>query len=585
MSDDQVQVPLSAMDKAIIVAHSPILSLLYHFGEEMTIQPERTDLPKDWHGKQIMSERQRMMTCDRRKLVAYRTSRKIAKTILLCDKFFRWTLWHAGRAPTDGLLHCPREHHLTNIRLRIESKIRHSAFLNMLIPLATINRSKGVMPTNTGITWFLRIEGRTGTGESMVGPAAQYEIGDEQDYAAWGPFKERQQSTLPGALRALGGVPRGVQGGPFWSIAKTEQWGAEWSKFTGEDGYNCFINPIYLSDEAKQRLIRDHGGTETQAYQTQVLGLDGARVFSSFPIIPTALGEYVIIEITGDDVDSGMLEAELTRLPQTPGDKYLLAGDLGRSPSPTELGYFRYHDDAWLQMARIHIAISDSIQTAKAIHTINLALPALAALIIVDAHGQGAGVLDQLHKNPEWTWCNYGSRAQDAQFNNWIAEERRLVHTTCKHLVRASGAGWFCDVCAIPIYHRDQLEPQRMPTKQWAFAFLKDCLSSGQRWLQQEARRMDYPAIIVNAQDEPVIRALEGTTEQETATGHVQWDTPSRHIVDMMLCTTIATQRLGSIGRELEAVSWLEELGWSGSSVPGGTTGAMPWEMGVSVRR
>jgi len=568
-----VLVTATKRDKSIIISHSIMDFFYYLFPKELTIAPERTDLPEVWHDKQVMSEKQRIMVCDKSPQVAMRPSRKIAKTLLLIRNFFQWSMWHAGRAPTDGLFHTPRENHLTKIRLLTEGKIKHNPFLQLLV--IEINRSKGYMITSTGITWFLRIEGKSGTGESMVGPAALYEIGDEQDYASWPSFNERQQAVMPGSLRALGGVPRGVQNGPFWSISNRKTYGEGWSVYRGKDGYNCFINPIYRSDKARRKLETDHGGTDTQAYQTQVLGLDGAKVFSSFPVIPMVVQDFAVFSASGEDVDAGILHSDLSRVPQTPGEAYMICGDLGRSPSPTELGYFRLHDGVWIETARLHVVISDTFQTSAAIHAFNLSLPRPANIIVLDAHVAGAGILDQLHKNEKWLRHGYSEIAIDAQFASYVHDERKLVHSACKALVRITTSGWYCDSCGVPVFKRSDLEPQRVQTKQWAFAGLKDSFASGQRWVSGEEQKFDYVPIVLNVSDEDLLSTLEGTTEKETITGVTQWDTPSRHLVDMMLTAVIGADRLGGFGAENQAPDWLDEVGWSGGT---GSGQAMPWE-------
>ena len=571
---DELYVGVDKIDKAVIVAHSQLLFIDFFFKEEFTISPDRKDLPREWHGKMIKSEKQRTMICDRSKQVAYRTSRKISKTQILAADFFRWTLWHAGKQTTDGLLHCPREHHLTKIRMTMEKKIQHTPIFRLLI--TNINRSKGWMESSTGITWYMRIEGRTGTGESMVGPAALYEIGDEQDYSIWGSFNERQQAMLPGAYRALGGVPRGVQGGPFWALANRKDFGEGWSVFTGVSGYNCFINPIYLSSEAGRKLEIAHGGIDTQPYQTQVLGLDGARVFSSFHVLPTVVRDFNLIDATGTDVDSGMLLSALASVAWTPSEMYIVAADIGGSPSPTELIVLHWLEGAWIEMGRVHLTLSDSFQTATCIHQVNISLPHPASLIVIDAHSHGAGVFDWLHKNEKWAIHEYSRRVVDAEFASYIEDKRRLVHPPCKHIIRPTDAGWYCDVCGIPVFRREELEPARVQTKQWGFAALKDSFASGQRWLLDQAQKFDYPPIILSIQDESLILSLEGTTEKETVGGMIQWDAPSRHLVDMMLCAVIGATRMSDMGREDETPSWLEELGWTGGS---GSGRAMPWEV------
>lgn len=499
---------------------------------------------------------------------------------VLASRLFQWTLWHAGQRMTDGLMHCPREHHLTKLKNVIVAKRNHNPFLALII--TKINNSKGLMDTSTGIIWYMRIEGRTGTGESMVGPAAMYEIGDEQDYAGWGAFNERQQAMLPGAMRILGGVPRGVQGGPFWTIANKGDFSEGWSVFTGKDGYNCFINPIYRSPEARRELEIKHGGTETQPYQTQVLGLDGAKVFSSFFVIPTVVREFTLVEVTGEDVDNGHLLSALAGAPWTPSETYVIAGDIGGSPSPSELMVACWLDGAWIQIGRIHLTLSDSYQTAACIHQINISLPHPAALIMIDAHSHGAGVFDWLHKNEKWVLHSYHQKVVDAEFASYIEDERKLVHPACKHVVRTTNAGWYCDVCGLPIFRRDDLTPARVQSKQWAFAATKDSFAAGQRWITDQGQKMDYPPLVLNVNDEPLILSLEGTTEKETVGGMIQWDAPSRHLVDMVLAMVIGITRMSNIGRENETPDWLDEVGWTGGD---GSGQSLPWEVdNVSVR-
>jgi len=285
--------------------------------------------------------------------------------------------------------------------------------------------------------------------------------------------------------------------------------------------------------------------------------------------------DFALVSVTGDDVDEGVLEGELARIPQTPGIAYMLCGDLGRSPSPTEIGYFRLHDGVWIETARLHLTISDSFQTSEAIHAFNMALPRPADIICIDAHGQGTGILDQLHKNDKWASMHYGERVIDAQFNNYVYDERKLVHSECKSLVRETAQGWYCDMCGVPIFRRDKLEPQRIQTKQWAFATLKDCFASGQRWVSGETKKMDYIPFALNVTDEDLLYCLEGTTERETERGNITWDAPSRHLIDMMLAGVIGAERISKFGAADSGPGWLDEAGWSG----GGNSGqALPWE-------
>ena len=163
----------------------------------------------------------------------------------------------------------------------------------------------------------------------------------------------------------------------------------------------------------------------------------------------------------------------------------------------------------------------------------------------------------------------------DAEFASYIEDERKLIHPPCKHVVRTTDAGWYCDACALPIFRKEELEPARVQAKQWAFAATKDSFAAGQRWLTEQGQKMDYPPLVLYVQDEPLILSLEGTTEKETVGGMIQWDAPSRHLVDMVLCCVIAITRMSDFGREDESPDWLDEVGWTG----GEGSGQMPWEV------
>jgi len=104
------------LDKAIMVAHSLMEFFYYLFPKELTVPMERTDLPEEWRGKQVMSEKQRIMVCDRSRQIAMRPSRKLGKTgenasansqLLPMVHLARWTrpnrrpFPHAKRAPPD----------------------------------------------------------------------------------------------------------------------------------------------------------------------------------------------------------------------------------------------------------------------------------------------------------------------------------------------------------------------------------------------------------------------------------------------------------------------------------------------------
>ena len=130
--------------------------------------------------------------------------------------------------------------------------------------------------------------------------------------------------------------------------------------------------------------------------------------------------DFHLIEVTGEDVDNGTLLSALSEIGWAPSESYLISGDIGGSPSPTELMVSHWFQGAWVELGRVHLTLSDSFQTATAIHQVNISLPRPATLITIDAHSHGVGVYDWLHRNEAWAMYEYGQKVVDADHLNVV---------------------------------------------------------------------------------------------------------------------------------------------------------------------
>lgn len=223
---------------------------------------------------------QLLMFCDESDRVLLCTGRKIAKTVMLEATVIQDGVTNVPNkgGMDEAMFTTPGDAHMNPFLDRVYGRLEREAIFRMLLVKRPERGDNPKVQFRTGLTYYFRIEGMSGTDRNMAGLRAKYIRGDEQAFGNFVNHNSRLQTALPDAKWLYAGVPNGVRTSPFYALDQTHL-GARWSRHK----YPTYINPLYRNEAAHERLIRDYGGIETQGYQTQVLGHWGAEVQSSFP--------------------------------------------------------------------------------------------------------------------------------------------------------------------------------------------------------------------------------------------------------------------------------------------------------------
>jgi len=567
-----------------ILLTNELLFMQHFWAHELTVPEDRTDLPVTWRGRQVISERQRLMALDRNPKVQYCTGRKLAKTINVEARLVFWPLTARPKGRTEALFFTPNEHHLSPIIDRIESKLQTVPLFRAM--LMDFNRSENILTFNQGngntFVWYLRIEGQSHTGRSMVGPRCSFMLGDEGAYGNWAAFKERLNTALPGSRWLWAGVPNGNRNTPFWAVDQTRQYGGDWSRHN----YPTFINPVYFSQSARAEEIQKHGGLHSQSYITQVLGQWGDEAVSSFPVIGVADIPFIHISLTGEQVQMHLNNLQLyLNLPvdevRKRARRWLIGGDIGYSPDPTVLLVFYETDRGWEELARLDLYRVRLPYQARLVHTLNaFVLPEPAVIIVLEAHGSGAGILDDLKSAPEYREFAYETFAVDAGFAGTVNDARIKLHRVCRTAVRRVQDVYICDTCHVPVAE-ENLREATVQAKQYYTEMLKESLAAGQAVLDGTRTALSNPIILARA-DEGLLRELAGTTETRSPTGTVRYvppDVGQDHASDALRAVQSGLLRISRIRATAQQTVQLQELGWLqlGPAAPGRYV--PPWEL------
>jgi len=475
-----------------LMLHNHLLFTKFFWREELTIPDDREDLPEEWYGKQIISLPQRMMMLDRSEKVLYCTGRKLAKTLILESRIIRRGVTYTKDRPGEALISTPRDHHLAPIRRRLDYKIEHTPFFRMMVK--QFNQSQGFLTFHFGLTWWMRVEGQTGTGVSQVSLRAEDLIVDEAAFGDDVSHESRQQTIMPGSNQLMAGVPTGVRATPFYRIDQTSE-GDSWSRHK----YPSYINPLYWSEKAKRDVVEKHGGVNTQSYQTQVLGLWGKEAFSSFPKIPyISTLPFHYVELTEEIINANLhylpallpLPADAIRDPQA----WILGGDLGYSPAPSVFVICYLKQDVWYEFARIKLLRTNPFNQARIIDVLNCqVLPDRLSVIVLDLHGAGSAVMHCLLHDPFVnTHDDYPRKVIDANFAGRIDDPNIKVHSKCDTRLRIIGGNYICDKCGTTVWKDDEVRNARIPVKQHYTTLLKDAFAFGQIYVDgQDSLRME----------------------------------------------------------------------------------------------
>lgn len=397
-----------------LVLIDPLLFRLYFFADELTEEP---------------SLEQKLMFCDEADRVCLCTSRKIAKTIHLEALIFQEGITNDNKVGgvDEALFFTPRDSHLAPVMDRIWSRWRRTPLLSMMIRVDKRGETP-ILEFYSGLRWLFRLEGVSGSDVNMVGIRAKIIAGDEEAFGNHANHRSRLQTALPGCRWTYAGVPNGVRNTPFYEIDQTAM-GRSWSKHK----YPTYINPIYQSPEAKQKLIEDYGGEETQGYKNNVLGEWGEEMVSSFPpgsIAIRAAAPYFLREISNVSDDDLQQLGRIVGIGSVRCEKFALGWDYGYSPDPSELtGAYTMGNDEWQCYFRLTMRRVPLPHQAKIINYIIGHVFSGQFIGISGDHSGGMQTLQLL--DPEraqfYVWANPGGSTPEQMVTKVDAEGRQTV--------------------------------------------------------------------------------------------------------------------------------------------------------------
>lgn len=302
--------------------------------------------------EQAPSFEQILMFCDESQRVILCTGRKIAKTIHLEAIVLQYGLTIWVRGILEAMFCTPGEAHMIPFMDRVLSRIDSTPLFKMA--MRTTRRAENpIIEFWGGARWYLRIEGLSNTDVNMVGLRAMMIVCDEMAFGNWPCHNSRLQSALPSCKVMYSGVPNGIRSTPFYAIDQQQE-GKGWSHHK----YSTFINPLYRNPAIRQQLIEDYGGAESHGYVTQVLGLWGTEMVSSFPPGSIAVNEravYHLKTIIGTAIQDSSMIPLVVGIPSVRVNKFALGWDYGFSPDPSVVwgGYCLEDEKDWQMYFRL----------------------------------------------------------------------------------------------------------------------------------------------------------------------------------------------------------------------------------------
>lgn len=583
-------------EDAALTLLDPLLFLLCFWKDDLTIPPDRVDLPESWRGRQVISREQRMMFLDgadymllrdahpqlaqkSSQQVLARTSRKVAKTVNFESKIIQIPLTKTMPGIQEGMVHAPGDPHLTPVINRVIQRVDSTPLFRLMH--SKFDQGEGIQNWRNNFVWHFRIEGMATrqefVGRSQVGIRARFMLGDEGDFSREDVFNQREQCALPGCFQFWGGVPRGVRGIHYRKALQGSGWHVH--------RMDMRANPLYHSQKAWEAQIAGDSYL-SQRVQTQVLGRDGDEAVTSFPVIPVDHSlpfvhkKFSVSEYAAHEADlASFLEVPVNELTVEP-EAWMIHGDYGYSPSPMELGVSYLYNGVWHQLARYEILQLDPTRTANLIVVIdNDILPSRAVLIVIDAHGQGRGVLSALRYDPRWEGYGYEERALDVGFAGNTQLPDVLIHKRCRQRVRVSEDGvWVCDSCHIEIYERNELSEAFLNTKGYLTDEMKNAFVRGNDWLVAGRGAAPDGAALVLGRDPEAINELKGMTEvaRQGGTRYVPLQDGMEHITDMLRCLTSGAIRYIQMHMNGDSSAEADEFGWM-RVAPGPSGWKAPW--------
>ena len=527
-----------------LVLLDPLLFRLYFFSDEFTLEP---------------SKEQKLFLTDQSDRVLLCTGRKLGKSLHLEALILQDGITHYGDGVEEALFFTPSDVHMTPFIDRVFGRINRTPLFKALV--REMRRGDSTMlEFRGGLRWYGRLEGLSGTDRNVVGLRASRIIGDEQAFGTWAVYNSLLQTALPGARWVLAGVPHGVRNTPFYNIDQSTE-GKSWSKWK----FPTFINPIYEDQKYRDQLETDYGGKDTQGYITQVLGLWGEELISSFPpgSIATKAGPYFIRDV------KPMTEAELAQIairvgiPSVRCDSFAIGWDYGFSPDPSVvIGAFTRGEDVWSCYFRLNMRrVALPHQAAVVMHVVRQVFNGQFVGLSCDNHGaiQTLQSLDP-ERSHLYLWANPGGSTPTQ-----ISAETREFDEISR-MVRITPAQ----------------KDVNVPNKELYTTFLKNWMVNAV--VDIEGRKLWL------GDDKDLVDELVATTERKSS-GRTMYYGPTDpnnrtatldHNRDAAtyLCHAI-NYGVGLEGQLYSETELISAMGWSG----GETTWKAPWEQTLDNRK
>lgn len=544
-------------------------------------------IPKEFGDRVVIGHEQRMMIVDGwawcfyrwrdtsvalgSKKVAARTSRKIAKTTFLIEAKISWlSVTHPWGMIADAMFHTPGEKQMKPVEARIERTINETPILRMMFGSA--NKGDNIWSWLTGLSWHHRIEGQNirDAGAGQVGIAAVNMIGDEGGFGRTAPYNQRLGVPLPDAFEVWTGVPRPAETGPFrrlvdfqWKLMEQGK-ETEWSVHgnppldsplykTRKARYHLSANPRFHADKAWSDLIADKAWDD-ETVMTQYLGLDVSGGSSAFPNIMTAPIPFYHHYVTTNGIKGGEIDSMIDSLgvPETGMATWGIFCDYGWSPSPLELTLAYKDENIWYVYARFSGQRLSTYDAALLINAVDRNIPGLASMVVVDVHGQGRGVGDDLRELPQFHGYSYDARLYSADFETWMDDPRVLVHGKCKTEVRPDPEDrdyFFCETCDIYV-GSDEIAAIRVQAKELLTGDLVNAFDVSTRMLAGTPIASDYQSwgLVLPSTDIEAIDELRDTVAISSGKS-VRFIGPGEsrrerdHITDTLRCIATGERR------------------------------------------
>lgn len=516
-----------------LVLIDPVLFRRYFFADNLSLPP---------------SPQQKLMWCDVSDRVLFCTGRKISKTIHLEATIIQHGLIRDGEGIEECLCFTPSDVHMVPILDRVWDRVERIGLFRLLV--ADQRRGENtILQFLSGVKWYFRIEGLSGTDRNVVGLRAAIVLGDELAFGQMTVYNSLLQTALPGARFIMAGVPNGVRLSTLYQLDQTEI-GKRYSRHK----YPTFINPLYNSPETRDQLAEDYGGVATQGYVTQVLGEWGEEMISSFPpgSFKNDAEQFFVRKLAAlkpDDLDSLPLKLAI---PSVRCARYAIGLDYGFSPDPSELhvAIDREGKDDWSAHLRLQMRRIDHETQAEIIRYI------MATLIKGEFVALSTDKLDVVHylQNRDPDRANRYLWSSPAGVTEVDVEQIQHV--------------------AISVYHSlsDQERKKkraRVPNKVYYHGLFKQYLLACALPLDGRKLRLGRDG---ETEDE-----LIATVERKTATGHIQYYGPPDpnvkngmldHIRDSWtyLCDAI-NRGVALTSENKDEARLIAAMGWAGAEV------------------